>query len=129
MGLFRSLFGSSSTSKEGGAFPWIQLSSKEQLDEIVENSKTKTQLIFKHSTRCGISRMVLSQFQSLFPETGLNANLYYLDLLAYRETSNFVAEKFKIVHQSPQVIIIKNGVVETHESHGGIISLNFSKYS
>ena len=129
MSILQSLFGGSSKSNNNSQLPWIQFTSESQVEEIIENSKFKTQLIFKHSTRCGISRMTLNQFQSIFLDSGLKADLYYLDLLSYRKLSNLIAEKFDIRHQSPQVIIIKNGVVVAHDSHGGITSLKFSQYT
>ena len=129
MGILQSLFGGSSKPEDNRQLPWIPLTSELQIEELIEKSKSKTQLIFKHSTRCGISRMVLNQFQSTLPETGLKADLYYLDLLAYRQLSRLIADKFQVHHESPQVIIVKNGAVVAHESHSGITSLNFSQYS
>ena len=70
-----------------------------QLNEIEITSTHKPVVIFKHSTRCGVSRMVLSQFQANadFDEDGVD--LYYLDLLNYREISNEIAERFQVHHQ------------------------------
>ena len=129
MGLFKSLFGTNSNSNKKEDLPWIPLTSEGQLETLIENSRTKPQLIFKHSTRCGISRMALNQFQSHFPESGSTADLYYLDLLSFRALSNLIAERFEVFHQSPQVIIVKNGVAVVNESHGAINSLNFSQYN
>ncbi len=100
----------------------------EQLDEIVERSKTKTQFIFKHSTRCGISRMALSQFKKNYPFSESEADLYYLDLLAFRAISNAIAERFQVMHQSPQLLVIKNGVAVADESHGGINNMELTEF-
>lgn len=130
MGLFTKLFGGSSDSdaiNKENELPWIALKTIEQLDEIVENSKTKTQLIFKHSTRCGISRMVINQFKKDYKLSENDADLYYLDLLSFRSISNAVAEKFQIRHESPQLLIIKNGEVVAHDSHSGINRLALEK--
>ena len=126
MGLFNKLFGSSSEPKEEKVLPWIPLTSKDQLDDITEKSKTKTQVIFKHSTRCGISRMVMNQFISMYDLDTNTIDLYYLDLLSYGDVSDEVGYKFQVMHQSPQLLVIKNGVTVTHASHGAIheISLN-----
>ena len=114
--MFKKLFGSSEP-REEKVLPWIPLTSLDQLQEIAEKSKGKTQLIFKHSTRCGISRMVINQFiENYNLET--NADLYYLDLLSYRDVSNEVGYKFNVIHQSPQLLIIKNDIVAKHASHG-----------
>ena len=127
MGIFNKLFNSSSELREEKVLPWQALNELRQLDEIKELSKVKTQLIFKHSTRCGISRMVMNQFVSLY-DLDLNADLYYLDLLNYRDVSNEIGYKFHVMHQSPQLIIIKNGVAVAHASHGAINDLELNKF-
>ena len=122
--MFKKLFGSKEP-KEEKVLPWIPLTTLGQLNSIYEKSKLKTQLIFKHSTRCGISRMVMSQFSELY-NTDANADLYYLDLLNYREVSNEVGYQFQVLHQSPQLLVIKNEVAVAHASHGGIIDMNLN---
>lgn len=97
---------------------WNTLSSVEQLAEIKSASYQQPQLIFKHSTRCSISAMVRSRLER--SETPDNINFYYLDLLAYRPVSDQVAEDFSVYHESPQVLLIKNGECVYDESHQGI---------
>lgn len=127
MGFFSGLFGGSSNEeKEENVFPWIPLTSVDQLHEIKERSKTKSQLIFKHSTTCGISRMVIRTFTDTFEFTPEEVDVYYLDLHSYREVSNETGYKFQVLHQSPQLLIIKNCIVVAHASHGGINDLNLS---
>ena len=127
MGLINKLFGGSEEKKEEKILPWINLEHTKSLDVIAEKSKTKTQLIFKHSTRCGISRMALNQFVAQY-NLDLNADLYYLDLLNFRDVSNEVGYKFQVMHQSPQLLIIKNGVAVAHASHGAINDINLEQY-
>ena len=128
MGLFNKLFSASDEPKQQDTTPWIELNKLEQLDEIVKRSKTKTQIIFKHSTRCGISRMVISQFKKAYQLSENEADLYYLDLLNYRGISFAIADKFNVNHESPQLLVIKNGVAVAHESHGAINSLGLAKF-
>ncbi|OIQ16996.1 bacillithiol system redox-active protein YtxJ [Lacinutrix sp. MedPE-SW] len=127
MGIFNKIFGDSSQPKEEKVLPWISLTAVSQLETIAEKSKSKTQIIFKHSTRCGISRMVMNQFIDAY-NLDLNVDLYYLDLLNYREVSNEVGYKFQVMHQSPQLLIIKNGVAVAHASHGAINELELEKF-
>ena len=127
MGFINKIFGGSSEPKEEKLVPWINLNSLSQLDEIEEKSKTKTQVIFKHSTRCGISRMVINQFVDAY-DVDVNLDLYYLDLLSYRDVSNEVGYKFQVMHQSPQLLIIKNGVTVVDESHGAINGLDLERF-
>lgn len=126
MGFFDNLFGSASAAKDDKALPWIPLQHIHQLDTIKEASKTHLQIIFKHSTRCGISRMVINQFATHYTLTENQADLYYLDLLNFRDLSNEVGYVFQVIHQSPQVLVIKNGVVVAHASHSDINHLDFN---
>jgi bacillithiol system protein YtxJ len=97
---------------------WINLTSEEQIEEIKGKSKEKPQLIFKHSTRCSISAMVLSRLErSHTPE---NIDFYLLDLIANRSLSASITENFKVYHQSPQILLIVNGECIFDESHGSI---------
>lgn len=128
MGLLNKIFKSSKELKEEKVLPWIPLKDLGQLNYISEKSQVKTQLLFKHSTRCGISRMVMNQFIELYDFTEKELDLYYLDLLSYRDISGEAAAKFQVMHQSPQLLIIKKGIVVAHASHGAINQLDLSNY-
>ena len=101
-------------------FPWIPLEEIEQLDQLVEESQTQYVLVFKHSTRCGVSRFSLQAFESEFKIDSSKVSLYFLDLLKNRGLSNEIASRFDVVHQSPQVLLIRNSEVVFTESHGQI---------
>ena len=128
MGIFNKLFTGSSEPKEEKVLPWITLTSIEQLHAIEDKSKTKTQVIFKHSTRCGISRMVMNQFIASYSHNADDLDLYFLDLLNYRDVSNETGYKFQVLHQSPQLLVIKNGATVANASHGGINDLDLNKF-
>jgi bacillithiol system protein YtxJ len=128
MGLFNKLFSSSSENEVKKDLPWNALTSLNQLDDIKEKSSTKTQLIFKHSTRCGISRMVMNQFEKDFTLSEKDIDVYYLDLLNYRDISNAIATQFNVYHESPQLLVIKNGVVVANNSHGAINDMDLSRF-
>lgn len=127
MGILKKLFGSSETEDEK-ELPWIALNDLNQLSLIEKKSATKTQVIFKHSTRCGISSMVMKQFVATYNFTENEMDLYYLDLLSYRDVSNEVGYKFQVMHQSPQLLVIRNGVVVAHASHGAINDLDLNRF-
>ncbi|WP_108868439.1 bacillithiol system redox-active protein YtxJ [Aquimarina aquimarini] len=122
MGIFNKLFGSEEKTpkEEKQALPWQVLNSVSQLNAIKKASKNKTQAIFKHSTRCGISRMVMRNFENSFDIENDKIDLYYLDLLNHRDVSSEVSAKFQVFHESPQFIVIKNGVTVHHSSHSMI---------
>jgi bacillithiol system protein YtxJ len=128
MGFLNKIFGASTESKEEKIVPWIPLNELQQLDFIEKKSTTKTQIIFKHSTRCGISRMVMNQFVEAYEFTEKDLDLYYLDLLNNRDVSNETGYKFQVIHESPQLIIIKNGIVVSQSSHGAINEINLERF-
>ena len=105
-------------------FNWIPLLEMEQLNEIAINSSKKTQVIFKHSTRCGVSRGVIKQFEKQNEDIE-DIDFYFLDLITFRNISNAIAQNFKVIHQSPQLIVIKNKKVVAHTSHHSIIDYKF----
>ena len=120
MSLFNSLFGSSEEKKESvSKVNWIPLQLMGQLDELTAHSNEKPVLIFKHSTRCSISRFALKQFENEF-ELHDSIDAYFLDLITYREISNEIAARFGVQHQSPQLLLIKEGKAIFDASHSDI---------
>ena len=126
MSLLSGLFGANTTS-ESSKVPWIPLTSMEQLVELTEHSFVKPIFIFKHSTRCGISRTALKQFENEY-DLDTEVDAYYLDLLEYRPISSAIATQFSVTHQSPQLILMKNGQVVHHASHSDIDAQLLKKY-
>lgn len=97
---------------------WTLLENQQQLEEI--KSSTQISLIFKHSTRCSISMMVKKRFELDWEALPENIDLYFLDLLRFREISNAIAEDFSVYHQSPQLLLIKDGECIYETTHGEI---------
>src|SRR6187549_3705319 len=97
---------------------WINLTEENQLNELIEKSNDTPQAIYKHSTRCSVSSVVLQRLKSSKDDKPLN--IYYLDLFQYRSLSNKVAEVFSEHHESPQILLIKNGKCIYAESHMSI---------
>ena len=120
MGLFSNVFGSSENQNtSNGTVNWIHLTDLSQLDEIVTLSDNKPIVIFKHSTRCSVSRFALKQFESEYDLTD-RVDAYFLDLLEYRVISNEIASLFGVYHQSPQLLLIKEGKSVYDVSHSDI---------
>jgi bacillithiol system protein YtxJ len=124
MGLLKKLF--SKQEDVYSNFNWLPLIEMNQLDEIVKSSSKKTVAIFKHSTRCGVSRGVVKQFEKQFEIE--NINFYFLDLLNFRDISNTIATKFNVMHQSPQLIVLKNKKVVANASHHSILDVDLIKF-
>jgi bacillithiol system protein YtxJ len=99
---------------------WLNLTEINQLDDLLENSVNQKVIIFKHSTRCSISVMVKDRLERNWSKDLENQEIYYLDLLNYRDVSNAIADKTGVEHQSPQVVIIENGICIFSANHNFI---------
>lgn len=128
MGLFNSIFSNSNNQSLQEAVNWINLTNLDEITDIKTLSTSESIFIFKHSTRCGISRIVKKQFEKLLLPNNNNVKVYYLDLLKYRNVSDALSEVFQVRHQSPQLLIIRNGVAVKHASHYDITTISINKY-
>lgn len=100
------------------AVNWTKLESEKQLSDLREKSQQQTILIFKHSTRCSISRAALDRLERNWDADKVgDVQTYYLDLLENRSLSNRIAEDFDVQHESPQVLLIRNGQSFYDRSH------------
>lgn len=100
---------------------WKRLESLEQLSQIKEESQEKPVLIFKHSSRCSISSIAWDRLKRNWKyEDSERVSPYFLDLISYREISNTIAKEFEVYHESPQIILIKEGKAVYDTSHMGI---------
>lgn len=104
---------------------WKNITDLAQVSEIQQ--KDGYSLIFKHSTRCSVSLMAKKRFEmdwSVLPE---DTNLYFLDLISYRDISAQIAETFQVHHESPQILLIKNGDCILDASHSDISAEEVAK--
>jgi bacillithiol system protein YtxJ len=123
MSFFKNIFGENKSKEEQNEnteAKFFTLNTKEQFDEIDEISHTKPVVLFKHSTRCIISRTVLKQFDTEFHFPEDKMDWFLLDLLNFRDLSNEIASRYNVTHQSPQIVVIRNGKAVFNESHDGI---------
>lgn len=119
MSFFDKIFGGKEEAPNQKSF-WKKIESEEDLKKAIEDSFQNKIAIFKHSTSCFISRTVLKNFEKEVENSDQNAELYYLDLLAYRPISNKIASDLEIRHESPQLIVIENGKPVNSASHQDI---------
>ena len=131
--MFKNIFGKKSDSpketpkQNNSNIEWIPFTSVEQIEEIKEVSKTTSVGIFKHSTRCIISKTALQRFDNSFPKN-IDIKMYFIDLLNYREVSNAVADEFQVIHQSPQLIIVSNEKAIFDTSHEDIPQVDLTSH-
>lgn len=96
---------------------WIKINAIEDIEAIKKRSFEVPCLIFKHSTTCSISSIAKSRLEKDWDFSSENLEPYYLDLLSYRLISAFIADTFKVYHESPQAIIVVNGEATFDTSH------------
>lgn len=99
------------------SFPWRNVESADLLNKIIDSDEIV--LVFKHSTRCIISKTVKGRFETLAKTSSIP--MYLIHVIEERPLSNHIAEESGITHQSPQVLIFKSGKCLYHESHDGIL--------
>ncbi|GAA4331838.1 bacillithiol system redox-active protein YtxJ [Flaviaesturariibacter amylovorans] len=97
---------------------WNPLTSEDQLEQLIARSHEVPQVIFKHSTRCSISNVAFQRVDKAQRPSYLDFHL--LDVLTHRPISLQVADRFGVAHESPQVLIIRNGECVYDDSHLGI---------
>jgi bacillithiol system protein YtxJ len=120
MGFLDSIFGGKEVNENEGEAKFHSLELIAQLDEIDAISEIKPVVIFKHSTRCSISRFALKQFDTAFNYPEDKIDWYLLDLLNHRDISNEMAHRYNVQHQSPQILVIRKGKAIYNDSHDGI---------
>ena len=127
MNIFSKIFGNTENqNSSSNKINWIPLTFTGQLDEIIAISNQKPSIIFKHSTRCSISRMALKRFEAEY-DLDDTIDAYFLDLLEYRDISNEIATRFSVYHQSPQLLLIKDGKSVYDVSHSDIDAANLKR--
>ena len=106
---------------------WKHLTSIDDLDTAIVSSENRTVVLFKHSTRCSISRMALKMFESDWDESLAEVDAHFLDLLEHRDISASITEKLGVSHQSPQMIVLQAGRSVHHENHSSIDAADVKK--
>ena len=83
-------------------------------------------VLYKHSNRCGVSASalrVVEKFTLAQPEV----SIFKVDVIAQRELSDQIAETFSVRHESPQILVLKDGTVVYHRSHWQIDDIELSE--
>ena len=101
----------------------MPLEDEAALQTLRADNPHRVQCVFKHSTSCGLSGMMLRRFQKLWASSGDKVDFYLLDVIRHRSISNAIAEQLGVPHQSPQVILLDSEGVRAHASHGDIDGL------
>ncbi|MFQ5704447.1 MAG: bacillithiol system redox-active protein YtxJ [Gemmatimonadales bacterium] len=94
----------------------IELTENADLTEIASQNPA---IIYKHSPACwmsSVSARQIRKFVKKYPDT----KVYWVDVIEQRDLSQRVAEHFAIEHESPQSIVVGDGRVLWHGSHGAV---------
>ncbi|PAU93645.1 thioredoxin family protein [Aliifodinibius salipaludis] len=118
MGLFNSVKNAFSGSETSDI--WEMISDLSQVDPIIEASKEKPQLIYKHSHRCSVCFVAKGNLEMASDNIKEHADMHFVNVVRSRDVSNKIASELDVRHQSPQAILVDNGEVVWHGSHGGI---------
>ncbi|KIO77588.1 bacillithiol system protein YtxJ [Pedobacter lusitanus] len=97
---------------------WKNITDLNQISDI--KTQAGYSLIFKHSTRCSVSMMAKKRFELDWEVIPSDTNLYFLDLISHRAISAQIAETFQVHHESPQILLIKDGDCVLDASHSDI---------
>lgn len=114
MGFLDSIFGNSEAASDSR---WTQITANEDVDELILASKERPQVVLKHSTRCGTSFFAKKNLDAIPAEQVEGADLYIIDVVRSRSVSLYFGDKVGVLHESPQLFVIRDGAVVWHGSH------------
>ena len=99
---------------------WQPILTEQDVLDIIEKSIEKPQILFKDSVTCGISAFAKERLMNDNEILADIADFNYLDLLAHRDISAFIASELNVIHQSPQIIVVMDKKVIFRDSHHSI---------
>jgi len=85
-------------------------------DSLNEALEADLAIIYKHSTRCPTSATAMRQVKE-FMAKNPDIPVYVVDVIRDRALSRQLADDLGVQHQSPQVVVLKNGTLQAHGSH------------
>ena len=90
---------------------FFKIDNKETLDQLITDSNTKPVVIFKHSNACGVSASAYREMEKIEEDVNL------LEVQSARDVSRELADLTGIRHETPQVIVLKDGRAVWNASH------------
>jgi bacillithiol system protein YtxJ len=99
---------------------WQKISQASQVDSIIESSSERPQLIYKHSHRCSVCFVAKGDLEQSSEDILEHADMHFVNVVNNREASDYIASELDVRHESPQVILVDQGEVVWHASHGSI---------
>ena len=102
------------------ALGFEQIDAVEDVDRVISASKARPVFVYKHSSRCGVSIVAQQRILEYLKGASGDASFYHVDVLTARPLSDAIAQRLGIHHQSPQLILIRDGEVVWDASHGAV---------
>ena len=128
MGFIKKIFNNNTVNNEP-LVNWAMIDGIDTMTEIIDNAKNSTLIIFKHSSRCGMSSSILRKFEKKTSTTFTDKKLFYfLNVIKHKDVSDEIEKRFSIRHESPQVLIVKNNEVIKHDSHYSILDIDLADF-
>jgi bacillithiol system protein YtxJ len=93
------------------------LESPEQLDALLEQSHQAPVLIFKHSSTCPVSAGAFAELRSFLDACEAPCRVGVVVVQTARGVSNAIAANLAVPHESPQALLVRDGVVTWSASH------------
>ena len=95
---------------------WITINTEEEVQKI--SNSTDYAIIYKHSPRCMTSLMAYRKLKSeVSAASNIDVPLYIVDVISNRKESMFIASTFNVEHESPQLLVVKDGQCVFDSSH------------
>jgi bacillithiol system protein YtxJ len=96
----------------------LQLTSPDQIDALIAESAMRPVLLFKHSVSCGTSAYALDELQELLDRNHTEDVRYAVVVVqSDRATSNAIATRLGVRHETPQALLLRDGRVVWNASH------------
>lgn len=106
---------------------WQYIQKAEEVNAIKKGLSEQPVLFFKHSHRCGLSKLILDDLEKDWRRSAQEVRLVFVDVWKQRAIADLIAAEFGIKHHSPQVVLVRNGKVIYHQSHGKIKVVDIEK--
>jgi bacillithiol system protein YtxJ len=90
---------------------FLRIDDRAALDNLITDSKQKPVIVFKHSNACSISSRAYREMEKVQDQVNI------LEVQSAREVSRELANLTGVRHETPQVIVLRDGKAVWNASH------------
>jgi monothiol bacilliredoxin len=90
---------------------FFRIDNKQTLDSLLSDSRTRPVIVFKHSNACGVSASAYRELEKLDNQVNM------VEVQTAREVSRDLADLTGVQHETPQVIVLRDGKAVWNASH------------